>query len=569
MTAADRGPEAVAEGPVGSFGLAGLSAIGDDRVQWAIRFIDRSGLTEQVAIWKAEDSRGPGGRPETFPMRALLVAMVLCATTNEPLLVTSFRDVLFSRISPAMRTSLGVPSPPGALDARGWEAVYRNLRTRFHGLLDLMDPSPLPKNRRMANDQFLVALRLNRSRLTDEDWSEREQRLEWFVNRVLEASLKTLPREVRRRWKGSVAVDATVVPAFARPERAAPRVRKAKPREVITHSADPDAAWYIRTEADDPDDRGGFSARNTWGYEATFAVSGSDRPDQAQSFPSVVVGMAPLHKPGHNVGSNATRALRSVYDRGQPANFLAADRAYTNAKPDDFKLPVRALGYKPVLDYKIDQLGVQASFGGMLQIEGAWYCPSIPDVLMSATADFRAGRIDEATYEARLKERRGYLIRQKAGADEEGHLRVRCPASNPKPVARCDLKPASVRPETRGRLRVNVRPDVEQHPPSICRQQSLTLPPEAGAKFAQDLLYGSHEWHATYATLRNSIEGFNGYVKDGAREALDDPERRPRPRGRRPERLRCPSAHSCQPAQDRDLRPRASRHRGGHTSTPS
>jgi hypothetical protein len=79
---------------------------------------------------------------------------------------------------------------------------------------------------------------------------------------------------------------------------------------------------------------------------------------------------------------------------------------------------------------------------------------------------------------------------------------------------------------TRGRLRVNVRADVEQHPPSICTQQSLTLPPEAGAKFAQDLLYGSDKWHSTYARLRNSIEGFNGYVKDGAREALDDPERR-------------------------------------------
>jgi len=29
-----------------------------------------------------------------------------------------------------------------------------------------------------------------------------------------------------------------------------------------------------------------------------------------------------------------------------------------------------------------------------------------------------------------------------------------------------------------------------------------------------------------YATLRNSIEGMNGYVKDGARKAIDDPERR-------------------------------------------
>ena len=29
-----------------------------------------------------------------------------------------------------------------------------------------------------------------------------------------------------------------------------------------------------------------------------------------------------------------------------------------------------------------------------------------------------------------------------------------------------------------------------------------------------------------YATLRNSNEGMNGFIKDGAREAIDDPERR-------------------------------------------
>ena len=29
-----------------------------------------------------------------------------------------------------------------------------------------------------------------------------------------------------------------------------------------------------------------------------------------------------------------------------------------------------------------------------------------------------------------------------------------------------------------------------------------------------------------YATLRNSVEGMNGFIKDGAREAIDDPERR-------------------------------------------
>jgi len=78
----------------------------------------------------------------------------------------------------------------------------------------------------------------------------------------------------------------------------------------------------------------------------------------------------------------------------------------------------------------------------------------------------------------------------------------------------------------RGRLRVRVLGDLVAHPPAICTQQSVTLPPEAGAKLAQELAYASPEYHERYATLRNSVEGINGFVKDGAHEALDDPERR-------------------------------------------
>jgi hypothetical protein len=93
-------------------------------------------------------------------------------------------------------------------------------------------------------------------------------------------------------------------------------------------------------------------------------------------------------------------------------------------------------------------------------------------------------------------------------------------------VARCDLKPASVSPKTQGRIRIPVTAAVADHPPTICSQQSITVPPEAGAKFAQPLLYGSEEWLAAYATLRSTNEGMNGYLKDGAREALGDPQRR-------------------------------------------
>lgn len=193
-----------------------------------------------------------------------------------------------------------------------------------------------------------------------------------------------------------------------------------------------------------------------WGYEASLVVTGSDNPDTA----------APLHKPGRDPGQNAVRAIRSINRRGHPANWLAGDRAYTNAKPENFQLPDRALGYRPVLGYKIDQLGIQDSYGGMLLVDET-YCPSIPTKLINATIDARNGDIDETTHRARLEERWRYRILPKASPDAEGHVRLRCPAANPSPVARCDdaeLKSRSERLETRGKLRVQVLRGVAAHP---------------------------------------------------------------------------------------------------------
>ena len=82
-----------------------------------------------------------GRRAGVDQSRALLLAMVLCGVTDQPMLATAFRNVLFRQISPAMRHALGVPSPPGPGDHNGWDNVYRNVRTRLHALLELMDPS--------------------------------------------------------------------------------------------------------------------------------------------------------------------------------------------------------------------------------------------------------------------------------------------------------------------------------------------------------------------------------------------------------------------------------------------
>ena len=398
-------------------------------------------------------------------------------------------------------------------------------------MVDLMDPSPEPKNRRLDHETFDARTEQRRAERTGEEWDERYERLEWFINQMLEASLKLVPRAVRRNWKGSVGVDATLIKSPARPQKQRRRTNSRRVRpEVLVHSADPGAAWY-RRDGDHRDDIGDDEAvtgrgKLAWGREATLVISGSESAQGDQGFPNLAVGMAVLHPPGHDVGRNGARALASVHDRGRPAHFLAADRAYSSAKEQDFQLPAQALGYQGVYDYKIDQPGVKGSHEGFLLIEGAFYCPSIPQALIDATLDFRRGRIDEATYCARLEERWKYLARPKAKPDAEGHVRLVCPAANPWPLVRCEVKPASVRAENRGRLRIAVRSDVKANPPPSCSQQSVTIPPEAGAKYRQALLFGSAEWHRTYATLRNTNEGFNGYVKDPAHEALDDPGRR-------------------------------------------
>ncbi len=497
----------------------------DGLVFRAIDLVDASPLVATVEGWREADRAGPGGRPETFPIRALLVAMVLCGITDEPMLATRFTDVLFRRLSPAMRHALAVPKPPNPDDHQGNDNVYRNVRTRFHALLQLMDPSPNPKNRRLDAVTFEALLELRRGRHSEAEWAERGERLSWFINQILEMSVRVLPREVRRHWSGSAAVDATVIATFARPSRRDPRARKGVPPKTHTYSSDPDADWYHRDKRDHLD--GTADAKlSIWGYEATVVVSGNDEPGRAIGRADPGAGHGPPPQAGHPGGTERPRGPPSISQRGHPAHYLAGDRAYTQCKPEDFQLPARALGYRLVLDYKIDQLGRQGSFQGMVQVDGLYYCPAMPEPLINATRDFRDRKIDEDTHRARIEERRRYRMRMKGSPDDEGHVRMMCPAAKPGPSVRCVLKPASEGGNGRVGTRIPVTDILAADPPKICTQESITLPPEAGAKFLQELAHETPEWHAHYATLRSSNEGMNGFIKDGAREAVDDPERR-------------------------------------------
>jgi hypothetical protein len=142
------------------------------------------------------------------------------------------------------------------------------------------------------------------------------------------------------------------------------------------------------------------------------------------------------------------------------------------------------------------------------------------------TIDERAGRITKDTWRKRIEARRDHRFRPKELPDAEGHMRLMSPAAGAAPIVRCDLKPLSVERTTSARTRISLKPELVDNPALICQQDSVTFPPEAGAKYLQKLHYGSPEWAATYHTLRSTIEGFNGIAKNGARAARGDADRR-------------------------------------------
>lgn len=459
--------------------------------------------------------RSPAGRPGHFTVEAVLVGLLLTATLHTRMILRHATRALVAEISPAMRDQLGVRAYPAT--AAGENAAYAAFLRRFWAVVDLLDDSPNPRNRRYQPEEF--------SRLvTPLSAGEAKQRATLraeVANRVLRPSFQGM-LDVLRDYPGiGTAVDNTFVSTYARP-----------PSKVHT-SADPDAGLYVREhEVDDTVDgdtdipskaskpkRGKGKLRKDktvlvdlrWGYEAALIVSGTTHPVDDRLAPPVMVGGFTLTRPGVEPGRAAITALTHATRAGWPAGLLAGDRAYNNEKPENFQLPARALGFEPLFSYRRDQLGIQAEHAGAVQIEGRWYCPHMPSPLVTASIDHSEKLIDPDIYAQRIDARRPYELRPKAHPDREGHQRMLCPAAGPAATVRCPLK----KPSMRTAAKPTVIPDLGPvGPPRVCSQQSITIPPEAGAKHAQALAYRTPEWRRAYGTLRNSVEGLNGYAKN-------------------------------------------------------
>jgi hypothetical protein len=476
--------------------------IEDEEVARYLALVERSGVAEWLEREIEARYQRPG-RPRELSVAALLVSLLLLATDDRALHLTAATKMLFARLSNQSRITLGVVGE--VRNQTSFLARYRQVRYLFHRVVSVLDPSGLAKNHRLTLDVFAARC----VELSDDERREARSRLESFMGSMLTASVEEWAEQ--RPATLAYGLDATPVPLFSR----GPSARSG------LCATDPDGGWYVREgdHREREDHRGRRRSRVAWALEATLLTTASPEPGTLAPFPNLVVGLA-LDRPGVDPGGTATRVLSDARSRGFAPGPLGVDRAYSGAFAATFHLPVRAMGFELVIDYRVDQLGRQANSQGAVLVEGAWYCPAMPEVLVSATQDLRRGAIDASTYSHRIEARRAYALRRKSGPDADGYERFMCPAQGERPKVRCALRPSSL--ALVGARTMN--PSGE--PPALCRQHAITIAPDVAARHAQSFVYGSEDWARHYATLRNTIEGWNGFVKDPAHEALAQPARR-------------------------------------------
>ena len=242
----------------------------------------------------------------------------------------------------------------------------------------------------------------------------------------------------------------------------------------------------------------------------------------ARACPNLAIGLA-LTRPGEDPGGTGARVLASVAARGHKAGWLGYDRAYTAALPGDSSCPPGPWATGRSWTTATDQLGIQASTGGAILVEGTWYCPALPGPLITATTGLRDHAITRDLYDQQITARRPYQLKRKDGPDADGYQRLSCPATGKHPGLICPLRQASLITTRRAAPRSSShRPN---HPGSAPRPRSPS-PPTSAPATARTCPTAAPAWHARYATLRNTIEGLNGYVKDPAHQALAQPARR-------------------------------------------
>jgi hypothetical protein len=512
--------------PEGRF-VGNSSVFPHDQVLFVASLIDSSGIAGTIDRWQAEDSaaagKHPGGRPRTVSTRTALTLMFLLTMEHSSQLIEELAYVAFTRLSPESAVYLGLGGDAGQSkgEARTKQQWYFPIYRSMKRTLDTIDPKPHTSTKK-GHFPTVQEVEEMKERWAEDDLTVKQIRLDRVTNDLLQATIDLVPEEYERHWQGDTVIDATVVPAFGK--RGAPYGGK-------RGASDPSAGWYRRDYKHNTVEDGSKTRlkRAVFGWDLTVVIQTNHEPDEQPKFPMLITGIG-MTVPAKDLIRTGTDIYVDMARRDLPPGRVTGDRGYgASAVAGDWQLPLRALGHRLVMDYKDAQLGTGSGeeYEGARQVEGAWYCPSMPDDLVNATIQMRAGEIDKKTWRLRIAKRRAYMLRPKEKPDANGSVAMMCPAKGPGATARCPLAESCGAPPVTGDKTVTIYdPPDKEHAGLVCtNKRSVNIPITAGAKLAQDG-YGSDRWSREYTVDRAGIEAANAYVKDGSKEALEVPTRR-------------------------------------------
>jgi hypothetical protein len=510
--------------------VGNASIVPHQQVDFIGRLVDDAGVVHLIEKWQREDREktAPGGAKRIVSTRTILILFLLLTVEHSAQLVEEVAVLVDQRLTPESLAYLGLDGKAQFSKGRRRTAklwyfpLYRALE-RTLAPIDNRPKAPAmvdgKGNRRRGKFPTLAELEAIRESWTAEYLEERLERLQLVCHELIEATNRLEPKEVSDEWKGDLCVDASVVPAFG---------KRAAPYGGTHGPIDPSAGWYRRDARWQLTTDHQKAKKAVFGFDLTLLIRTNHDPGTPMRHSSLIAGMA-VNVPATGLIPAAVKAAKHVRRNGHPVGRLTGDRGYAaGAKAKDYQLEVRKLGYEIVTDYLDSQLGNDSDgdYAGAIQVEGAWYCPAMPQALVEATQKVRQGSITNGEWGSLIDKRKQYMLRPKEKPDERGRVPMMCPARGSGATVNCPIVEAQTGVHGNKDTTVTNPPD-ENHQDSICRNHhSVSFPMIAGAKLAQGPQFGSREWQTVYSSDRNTIEGGNAYMKDDSKEQLEAAGRR-------------------------------------------
>lgn len=499
----------------------------------ARRVVDASQVTAMLKDWEEEDRkqsyppterhlakshRRPGPTPwiDTTQILYLLVASTL---RYQGPLFTNLTELVLHASAGDLHV-LGIKDKPQNITE---QAIYHRLYNTYRRLLATVNPyqgiSFYRRHTRTAWEQAEASIDQN-------FFDNRVIRAHHLNNALLYGTYLLLPAKKRAEIEASqldVVIDATRVKAAA----------EGASRTSRYVSADPTAGWYTRHG----DHNGTTSRADTkytrkkevleWAFEAHTADAAL--PDGL----NLILGLG-FDKPGTKIATNAKRAINAILDKGFTPGHLVADRAYLpGTKPEELALPMRAAGFKLVFDFPKNHLGKQGEGDGAILVDGARYCPAMPQPLINATYNYQNLPADDPhaltdeIYTQQLAQREPYRLKLKQAPNAKGQVRYSCPALGEHATIRCPFRDPDPKVIDKP-LKLIPKSALPTNPQKICTQHSISLSVSNGAKYEQAYPHRSQQWTQKYSVLRNVVESMNASLKHGAFAPIDDAQMRPR-----------------------------------------